>query len=76
MLPLKIQNVLGSIPSSSDTVESEVRHMKQSKISFIKNIKTIPLYYSTRIYYNRECPKNYNSAPGFIARTLAATFSS
>jgi len=57
MLPLKIQNVLGSIPSSSDTVESEVRHMKQSKISFIKNIKTIPLYYSTRIYYNRECPK-------------------
>jgi hypothetical protein len=67
---------MGSIPSSSDTVESEVRQMKQSKISFIKKYQKQSLFTIPRIYYNRECPKSYNSAPGFIAGTLATTSSS
>jgi len=39
-----VTTVLGSIPASSDTVESEGRQMKQCRISYIKKKNTkIPL---------------------------------
>ena len=67
MLPLKIWNVLGSIPSSSDTVESEVRqkkYQKQSPFTIPRGFTTTEnaqkLQFSSRIYY----------------RNAAATFSS
>jgi hypothetical protein len=44
----KVATVLGSIPASSDTVESEGRQMKQYWISYIikeKNQKKSPLEY-------------------------------
>jgi hypothetical protein len=37
----KVATVLGSIPASSDTVESEGRHMKQSWIVYIKKKKIL-----------------------------------
>jgi hypothetical protein len=39
----KVASVLGSIPASSDTVESEGRQMKQCRKSFLKNLKNSPL---------------------------------
>ncbi len=37
--------VLGSIPASSDTVESEGRQMKQCRISYIKKIQKNPILF-------------------------------
>jgi hypothetical protein len=39
----EVATVLGSIPASSDTVESEGRQIKQCWITYIKNIQKIPL---------------------------------
>jgi hypothetical protein len=39
----KAATVLGSIPASSDTLESEGRQMKQNRKSTLKNLKNSPL---------------------------------
>ncbi len=39
----EVATVLGSIPASSDTVESEGRQMKQCWIKYIKNKKNPPV---------------------------------
>jgi len=39
----KVATVLGSIPASSDSVESEGRQMKQCWINYIKNPKNPPV---------------------------------
>jgi hypothetical protein len=49
----KVAKVLGSIPASSDTVESEGRQMKQFRIMYIKNQKPQFLSYTVNLSHVR-----------------------
>ncbi len=46
-----VTTVLGSIPASSDTVESEGRQMKQCWISYIKKEKNLKKFPSKECYF-------------------------
>ncbi len=61
-----VATVLGSIPASSDTVESEGRQMKQCWISYIKKKKNPKNPRFKRLCQYRQCYCNSFSARGLI----------
>ncbi len=56
--------VLGSVPASCDTVESEGRQKKQYWIKFIKNFKKIPLFKFSEYFDQVDRTQGYRGTVG------------
>jgi len=77
LLTARVATVLGSIPESSDTVESEGRPMKQCRIKCIKNFKksAVVIFYSITVYVDKF-EKNENIGMVFSIGDESITYPS